>query len=209
MRALSASGGTEMAPALMAALAGAPPQGYLRQVVFLTDGAVGNEAALFRLIDERLGAGLFTIGIGTAPNSYFMQEAAETGRGTFTYIGELHEVGDRMASLLAKLEHPVLTDIRVDWPSATAAEVSMSVLADLYARRRQRQDSSPSGPDTSTARRCPTSPGRASSRGIAIPISVSWHVSRLATSSMSRITRRRAPFPCDGDRSRGCAKGPH
>ena len=198
-----------MAPALMAALAGAPPQGYLRQVVFLTDGAVGNEAALFRLIDERLGAGLFTIGIGTAPNSYFMQEAAETGRGTFTYIGELHEVGDRMASLLAKLEHPVLTDIRVDWPSATAAEVSMSVLADLYARRRQRQDArlrARTRRRLAAARPARDEPHRGASR-YPFPFpgtSPDW---RRALCRGSH--RCRAPFPCDGDRSRGCAKGPH
>ena len=155
-------------------------------------------------------AGLFTIGIAsrrrTATSCKRRPRPAAARSPTSS---SSHEVGDRMASLLAKLEHPVLTDIRVDWPSATAAEVSMSVLADLYARRRQRQDSSPSGLDTSTAFRCPISPGRASSRGIAIPISVSWHVSRMASSSMPRIKRRREPIPCDGDRSRGCAKGPH
>ena len=42
---LRARGGTEMLPALEIALAGAPEASILRQVVFLTDGAVGNEDA--------------------------------------------------------------------------------------------------------------------------------------------------------------------
>ncbi len=42
---LRARGGTEMLPALEIALAGAREASMLRQVVFLTDGAVGNEDA--------------------------------------------------------------------------------------------------------------------------------------------------------------------
>ena len=133
VRWLSAEGGTEMAPAIAAALAGSPPKGYLRQVIFLTDGAVGNEDDLLGLINGRLAASrLFTVGIGSAPNSYFMREAAAAGRGSFTYIGKLDEVRDRMVGLFAKLEHPVLTDIRADWPSDAAAEVSTGILPDLY-----------------------------------------------------------------------------
>ncbi|MGE5766183.1 MAG: VIT domain-containing protein, partial [Bacteroidota bacterium] len=41
--ALQADGGTEMRPALELALGDAPDDGHLQQVVFLTDGAVGNE----------------------------------------------------------------------------------------------------------------------------------------------------------------------
>ena len=49
---LDAEGGTEMLPALEAALKDATPEDTtrLRQVVFLTDGSVGNEAQLFEEI---------------------------------------------------------------------------------------------------------------------------------------------------------------
>ena len=91
----------------------------MRQVIFLTDGAVGNENALFALIRERLDdRRLFTVGIGSAPNSHFMTKAAQFGRGTFTFIGDTSEVQEKMAALFRKLESPVLTDIAVDWPSA-------------------------------------------------------------------------------------------
>ena len=131
---LTADGGTEMAPALHRALAGAAPEGYLRQVVFLTDGAVGNEDELFRIIHRDLrDARLFTIGIGSAPNSHFMRQAAETGRGTFTYIGDVSEVAEKMGALFTKLESPLLTDLVVTWPDDAEVDISTRTLADLYA----------------------------------------------------------------------------
>jgi sortase len=58
---LQAGGGTEMVAALKFALDGASTPGYLRQVIFMTDGGVSNEEELFRLIATRLGESrLFT-----------------------------------------------------------------------------------------------------------------------------------------------------
>ncbi len=131
---LVAEGGTRMAPAVRLALRGRPPAGHIRQMVFLTDGAIGNERELFGIINDRLGdARLFTIGIGSAPNSYFMRKAAEVGRGTFTHIGDVNEVGVRMAALFEKLERPVLTDLAVAWPDGMKAEMWPKRLSDLYA----------------------------------------------------------------------------
>lgn len=132
--ALDATGGTEMRPALQLALDGETPAGRLKQVVILTDAAVGNEAELFDDIAGRLGeARLFTIGIGTAPNSYFMRKAAELGRGSFTHIGDVGEVSQRMTELLRKLEQPALTDIAVRWPDGLAPELYPATVPDLYA----------------------------------------------------------------------------
>jgi len=119
---LEAQGGTEMAPALRAALL---KQGnnvndrnyHVRQVIFLTDGSIGNEDALFNIIQSQLGdSRLFTIGIGSAPNSHFMNRAAKFGRGTHTYIGNISEVQTKMEALFNKLESPVLTNIHIQWP---------------------------------------------------------------------------------------------
>jgi Ca-activated chloride channel family protein len=112
---LKANGGTEILPALKMALRGSAPASHLRQVIFLTDGQVGNEDELFEIIRTQLGASrLFTIGIGSAPNSHFMRKAAEFGRGTFTHIGSTSEVKAQMDAIFRKLERPVLTDLRVD-----------------------------------------------------------------------------------------------
>lgn len=130
---LKADGGTEMAGAIAFALDGRETPGYLRQVVFMTDGAVGNEDQLFRLIAARLGSTrLFTVGIGTAPNSHFMTKAAQFGRGTFTYIGDVREVEERMARLFAKIEAPVLRDVSIRWPEGTAVATFPARVPDLY-----------------------------------------------------------------------------
>ena len=131
--ALRADGGTEMREALVLALApGEAPPGLVRQVVFLTDGAVGNEDALFALIRERLGTRrLFTVGIGSAPNAHFMRKAAQFGRGTHTSVGDVDEVQARMGELFRKLESPVLTDVAIDWPAG--AEAWPRELPDLHA----------------------------------------------------------------------------
>ena len=130
---LDANGGTEMRSALQLALGSIAPQTYLRQIIFITDGAVGNEENLFKLIESRLGsARLFTVGIGSAPNSWFMRKAAEAGRGTFTIISALHEVGEKMDRLFRKLESPQLTNIQLEWPGGIPVESYPAVVPDLY-----------------------------------------------------------------------------
>ena len=129
---LRARGGTEMLPALALALAGPREASMTRQVVFLTDGAVGNEDAILRLVHDEIGdRRLFTVGIGPAPNAFFMTKAAQFGRGTYTFIGDVREVKEKMTALFRKLENPALTDITVDWPGG--ADAWPRVLPDLYA----------------------------------------------------------------------------
>lgn len=132
--ALQAAGGTEMLPALIAALDGREHPDRLRQVIFLTDGAVGNEDRLFAAIRERLGdSRLFTIGIGSAPNGHFMREAARLGRGTFTAIGSVTEVQAKMEALFRKIESPALTDLRLELAGTGPIEMFPDHLPDLYA----------------------------------------------------------------------------
>ncbi|QHJ12755.1 hypothetical protein FX988_03013 [Paraglaciecola mesophila] len=137
---LSANGGTEMAPALSLALhktnLGQPNTDrvspvQLRQVVFITDGSVSNEDALMSLIENQLAdSRLFTIGIGSAPNSYFMTQAAQAGRGTFTYIGDINQAQQKMTELFSKLTRPVMQDIHIEFARDT--EFYPSVIPDLY-----------------------------------------------------------------------------
>jgi Ca-activated chloride channel family protein len=138
VRQLQATGGTEMLPALRRAFA--IPEGEredggerLRQIVFITDGAVGNELTLYREIEATLGdARLFTVGIGSAPNSWFMRKAAGFGRGTYTFIGAVGEVADKMSALLGAIATPLVTDISVQWPGAGTVEAWPQRLPDLY-----------------------------------------------------------------------------
>ncbi|MDC0598292.1 marine proteobacterial sortase target protein, partial [Gammaproteobacteria bacterium] len=126
VRNLQANGGTNMAPALLQAFTTnendeQPTQ--LKQVVFITDGSVGNESELFTLINNRLDkARLFTVGIGSAPNSLFMRKAAQFGRGTYTYISSTEQVSTQMNTLFRKLENPAMADIQITWPAGMQVE---------------------------------------------------------------------------------------
>lgn len=131
--ALEANNGTEMLPALKAAFAMRSSSEHLRQIIFITDGAVGNEEELLTLIRRSLsGARLFTVGIGAAPNGHFMRSAAAMGRGTFTFIGAQHDVQERMRQLFEKIESPALTDVELRWPDGVVADMALSAVPDVY-----------------------------------------------------------------------------
>ncbi len=136
VRNLTADGGTEMLAALKASLIDTSPNdtSTLRQVVFLTDGAIGNETQLFEEIVKNRGRSrIFTVGIGSAPNSFFMTRAAEYGRGTFTHIGSVKAVAKGMTELFEKLENPIMTDLAASWEGTGVTDVSPETLPDLYA----------------------------------------------------------------------------
>jgi Ca-activated chloride channel family protein len=131
---LKANGGTEMVPPMKAALVDANPNDktYLRQIVFITDGAIGNEQQLFDAIAKGRGrTRLFMVGIGSAPNTYLMTRAAELGRGTYTQIGEGSQLTSRMKDLFGKIGNPIITDIHAQIFGSTA-KITPDMLPDLY-----------------------------------------------------------------------------
>jgi len=134
---LEAYGGTEMMPALGMAL-GATDEGNndrLQQIVFITDGAVDHEEKLFKLINNHLGERrLFTVAIGSAPNAYFMRKAAHFGRGSYTFIGDVEEVSEKMDQLFSKMEQVVMTDLHLELEGieGEVAQVLPDKLPDLY-----------------------------------------------------------------------------
>ena len=71
------------------------------------------------------------VGIGSAPNSFLMTRAAELGRGTFTHIGSVEQVEERMRELFGKLENPAVTAITARF-SDSKADVTPAILPDLY-----------------------------------------------------------------------------
>lgn len=129
---LEADGGTNMAPALRDAMLLPTQPSLLRQIVFVTDGSVGNEQELLQQIGRELGdSRLFTVSIGSAPNTGFMRKAAEIGRGSHTHIGQLADVGLRMSELWQRIRHPALQNIEVDW--GMRADYYPEIIPDLYA----------------------------------------------------------------------------
>ena len=134
VRRLSAEKGTDMYPALSFSLNNfRSNKSVLKQLIFLTDGAVTEETKLFSLINSKLKTTrLFTIGIGSAPNSFFMTRAAEIGRGSHIHIGDMSEISVRMEELFNKIENPAITDLELILPKGFKAEVYPNPLPDLY-----------------------------------------------------------------------------
>ena len=134
VESLAAEGGTDMAPALERALRpGRDASGRVRQVVFITDGGVPDPRGLYSRIQRWVGESrVFMVGIGSAPNTYFMRKAARYGRGTYTAIGHPEEAEKIIRALFHKLGSLVLTEIELEFPSGTSAEVMPARIGDLY-----------------------------------------------------------------------------
>src|SRR5260370_28490559 len=71
------------------------------------------------------------VGIGSAPNTFLMTRAAELGRGTFTHIGSVEQVEERMRGLFAKLENPAVTGLTAKFSDATA-DLTPVAIPDVY-----------------------------------------------------------------------------
>ncbi len=133
---LGAGGGTEMLPALEHAMAMPRATGFVREIVLLTDGCLGNEQQIFGSLERHLGdARLFTVAIGSAPNHYLATRMAEYGRGAFSHIADASEIETQMAALLDTIESPVLTDISVSFDGAEVADLYPSRPGDLFLSR--------------------------------------------------------------------------
>ncbi len=133
---LNADGGTNMDKALDLAFktSMAEPDGRISQIVFITDGSVDNEAGLFKQINNDMGnKRLFTVGIGSAPNSYFMKRAAQIGRGTFTFIGNIKEVEQNMSLLFNKLSKPSLSQLSFKLADGGKVDFAPDTIPDAYA----------------------------------------------------------------------------
>jgi Ca-activated chloride channel family protein len=101
----------------------------------MTEGAVANEFELMQLLDgAQRNFRLFTVGIGAAPNGYFMKKAAQFGRGSYVFIKNNNEVQSQMSALMSKINHPAITniDLMFDNQVHQAVDVYPKRIADLY-----------------------------------------------------------------------------
>tara|TARA_R110002124_G_scaffold124083_2_gene283059 strand:+ start:57392 stop:59578 length:2187 start_codon:yes stop_codon:yes gene_type:complete len=136
---LQADGGTEMYRPLSQALvmekAHQQTAKAIRQVVFITDGAVANEFELMQLLDgAQRNFRLFTVGIGAAPNGYFMKKAAQFGRGSYVFIQNNADVQSQMSALMAKISHPAISNISLMFDNQIHQQVEAypKKITDLY-----------------------------------------------------------------------------
>lgn len=127
-------GGTEMMPAVLAALD--PPEDKKRPriVCFMTDGYVGNDMQIIDAVQKHLGnARFFSFGVGNSVNRYLLDKMASMGRGEVEYV-TLNRHGDEVAEAFQrKIGTPLLTDIQVDWSNLPIHDVYPKQNPDLFS----------------------------------------------------------------------------
>jgi len=134
VNSLSANGGTEIPKAIKQAFTVAQMPGTLRIVVFLTDGYIGNESNVLKLISGSIGdARIYSFGVGTSVNRFLLSEMGRMGRGFARFMDPTEDIQDVAHELASKLESPVLTGIDIDWGDLKVSQLTPTVLPDLFA----------------------------------------------------------------------------
>lgn len=120
VKALRPSGGTNINDALLAALKQFDASERPKMLVFITDGlpTVG-ETAPARIIENAraarpAGVRLFNFGVGYDVNTALLDKLAAENNGTADYVEPKEDLEIKVSSFFAKVNHPVLTDLRLD-----------------------------------------------------------------------------------------------
>ncbi|MCB9550643.1 MAG: TonB family protein [Myxococcales bacterium] len=176
IEAAQAGGGTMLADAVDAALSPPVEAGRDRFVVFLTDGYVGNEDAIFasaeRLVATQKESGrrarVFGFGVGSSVNRHLIDGLGKAGDGAGLYV-TLAETPDAAVDHFWRMvDRPIMTDVRVEWGGLDVHDVEPSTMPDLLASRPlvvlARYGTAGSG--TATVR------GKVGGQEVAIPVAV-------------------------------------
>jgi len=127
-------GGTEILEPLQRALRSFRDAPELRFVVILTDGQVGNEDEILRMVEhERKETGIFTFGIDSAANSYLLNELASVGRGQAEFIMPWERVDDKVAAQFQRIGQPMVHDVEVEWGGLDVHEILPDPLPPIFA----------------------------------------------------------------------------
>ncbi len=133
LRKLKGSGGTMMIEGITAALDFPHDPEKLRVVCFMTDGYIGNESEILRVVKERVGAArIFSFGVGSSPNRYLMQRMASLGRGSAAYVGLGDDGAEVMDAFFQRASRPAMTDLQINWHGTQVFGVFPSGSRDLF-----------------------------------------------------------------------------
>ncbi|HWD45303.1 MAG TPA: VIT domain-containing protein [Actinomycetota bacterium] len=119
---LQARGGTEMAAPLAQGLdlltgpaADAPEGRRELALVLVTDGQVGNEDQILRLLAPRLGGvRVYTVGVDSAVNEGFLKRLAGLGGGACELVESEDRLDEVMDRVHRRIGAPVLTDLELE-----------------------------------------------------------------------------------------------
>jgi len=125
--------GTEIVPAIEAALKLKVDPNRLRYVVFLTDGAVSAEEKAYKQISQGRGdARIFTFGIGPSVNRALLARIAALGRGTAEFLRVTDDIETAITRFQDRVSYPALLDIKLEYRVAETWDSYPGDLPDLY-----------------------------------------------------------------------------
>ena len=132
MENIGTAGGTELLPAATHVLEkiAAHSAGRRTSVILITDGEVGNDAAILHAFKPAAKVTVHTFGIDTAVNDAFLKSLARQQRGGCWLQTPDDDIAGTVSALGDRLRRPVLTALAVEggW------EVGDGALPDLHAR---------------------------------------------------------------------------
>ncbi len=133
---LQGGGGTEMMKAINACLGGPKDPERLRVVCFMTDGFIGNDMEILGTVKKNRGtARVFAFGIGNSVNRFLIENMGREGRGEAEVITLESDGNEAAKRFHERIQHPVLTDITVDFGDLPVADVypAPETMPDLFA----------------------------------------------------------------------------
>ena len=135
---MRATGGTNINDAVMAALNQFQASERPRLLVLITDGqpTVGttNVSRIQQNVKQanRAGARLFTFGVGYDVNTLLLDGLAAENHGAVDYIEPNEDLEVKVSNFFAKVNYPVLSDIKIDWGGVETEKIYPREIPDLF-----------------------------------------------------------------------------
>jgi Ca-activated chloride channel family protein len=135
---MRATGGTNINDALMAAFKQLQHADRPQMVVLITDGqpTVGETKANSILANikqaNKVNTRLFTFGVGYDVNTVLLDGLANENRGTVAYIEPKEDIEVKVSNFFAKVNNPVLSDLKIDWGGVETDLVYPRATPDIF-----------------------------------------------------------------------------
>lgn len=127
-----AGGATEMRTAVLSALKALRPDAQ-RQVVLVTDGYIGGEDEILRVLSDALpkGCRMHMVGVGAAPNRSLATAIARAGRGVEILTADGEDLERVAKRIVDRTRAPMLTEVTVKGDAVTKR--APESVPDVYA----------------------------------------------------------------------------
>ncbi len=131
---LDARGGTEIFPALKAALDMEHTPSKQRLVIFLTDGSVSGERQMLEHLGRHVGeTQVFSFGIGPAVNRAFISQIAKIGGGMAEFLGANEDIEQAMLRFQDRVNYPQMSNISIQAANGVIYDLLPERLPNLYS----------------------------------------------------------------------------